>query len=53
MYANDTMPVMFKFNNKMETVPVVMGATTVQTNQKAAFRSRDPNGPISVQNEIT
>ena len=32
---------------------VVMGATTVQTNQKAAFRSRGTNGPISVQNEIT
>ena len=38
-----------------EVVPteVVMGATTVQTNQRAAFRSRGTNGPISVQNEIT
>ena len=31
---------------------VVRGATTVQTNQKAAFRSRGTNGPISVQQKV-
>ena len=31
--------------------PVVMGATLGSTNQKAGFRSRGTNGPISVQNE--
>ena len=31
---------------------VVMGDTTVQTNQRAAFRSRGTNGPISVQQEV-
>ena len=30
-----------------------MGATLGSTNQKAAFRSRGTNGPISVQNGIT
>ena len=33
-------------------VQVVMGDTTVQTNQRAAFRSRGTNGPISVQQEV-
>ena len=28
------------------------GATTVQTNQKAGFRSRGTNGPISVQQKV-
>ena len=28
------------------------GATTVQTNQRAAFRSRGTNGPISVQQKV-
>ena len=31
---------------------VVRGVTTVQTNQKAGFRSRGTNGPISVQQEV-
>ena len=31
---------------------VVRGVTTVQTNQKAAFRSRGTNGPISVQQKV-
>ena len=31
---------------------VVKGAVAVQTNQKAGYRSRGTNGPISVQNEI-
>ena len=51
-----TISFLFKRNlHRIVYIPiaVVMGATTVQTNQKAAFRSRDPNGPISVQNEIT
>ena len=33
-------------------ISVVKGVTTGSTNQKAGYRSRDPNGPISVQNEI-
>ena len=31
---------------------VVMGATTVKTNQKAGYRSRGTNGPISVQQKV-
>ena len=32
---------------------VVMGVTLGSTNQKATFRSRGTNGPISVQQEVT
>ena len=32
---------------------VVRGATLGSTNQKAEYRSRGTNGPISVQHEIT
>ena len=31
---------------------VVRGATLVQTNQKAGYRSRGTNGPISVQQKV-
>ena len=31
---------------------VVKGVTTGSTNQKAAYRSRGTNGPISVQQEV-
>ena len=37
---------------KSDETLVVMGDTTVQTNQRAAFRSRGTNGPISVQQEV-
>ena len=40
-------------NTKIGATLVVMGATLGSTNQKAGFRSRGTNGPISVQNEIT
>ena len=35
-----------------QLLTVVRGATTGSTNQKAGYRSRGTNGPISVQNEI-
>ena len=34
-------------------VAVLRGATLVQTNQKAGYRSRGTNRPISVQQEVT
>ena len=37
---------------KTSTLRVVMGVTTVQTNQRAGYRSRGTNGPISVQQEV-
>ena len=35
-----------------DTVTVVRGATTGSTNQKAGYRSRGTNGPISVQQKV-
>ena len=39
-------------NTKIGATLVVMGATLGSTNQKAGFRSRGTNGPISVQQKV-
>ena len=44
--------IQMKHSMKDRGMQVVRGTTTVQTNQKAGFRSRGTNGPISVQQKV-
>ena len=46
-------PIKIIRESSVMTMTVVMGVTLGSTNQKAGYRSRGTNGPISVQQEVT